>query len=155
MPPAAAAREGPEQGPAEACENRGMPRFYDIDAANQRLEELRPLLESLRADRDELADAQRAFRETLASDGSPGSEERIEAHEARVRAIVARMEGAVRQVDAWGVTLRDIPTGLVDFPALVSGRQVWLCWRLGEDEIGWWHELTTGIAGRRRLIDLA
>ncbi|MGZ8502421.1 MAG: DUF2203 family protein, partial [Candidatus Limnocylindrales bacterium] len=39
-------------------------------------------------------------------------------------------------------------------PALVAGRQVWLCWQLGEGSIGWWHELEDGFAGRRPLIDL-
>ena len=132
-----------------------MARFYDIDAANARLLELRPVLEQLKADRDALAEAQREIREVLASDGSPGSEDRLRAHEVRVRSLVRSMERAVAQIDAWGVTLRDIQSGLVDFPALVSGRQVWLCWRLGEGEIEWWHELSTGIAGRRALADLA
>ncbi len=132
-----------------------MARFYDIDAANERLLELRPLLEQLKADRDALAEAQRDIREVLASDGAPGSDERLRAHEARVREIVRSMERAVVQMDAWGVTLRDIQSGLVDFPALVSGRQVWLCWRLGEGEIAWWHELSTGFPGRRALADLA
>ena len=64
------------------------------------------------------------------------------------------MEAAVRQIDAWGVTLRDIGAGLVDFPALANGRPIWLCWRLGEADIAWWHELEAGVAGRRPLIDL-
>ena len=132
-----------------------MARFYDIDAANERLVELRPVLEQLKADRDALAEAQRKLREVLASDGAPESNERLRVHEALVREIVRRMERAVAQIDAWGVTLRDIQSGLVDFPALVSGRQVWLCWRLGEGEIAWWHELSTGFSGRRALADLA
>ena len=132
-----------------------MSRFYDIDAANERLLELRPLLEALRGDRDTLAEVQREFRERLASDGAPDAEVSLDAHQARVREIVVRMEHAVAQIDAWGITLRDIQDGLVDFPALVLGRQVWLCWRLDEDEVTWWHELSGGIAGRRPLRDLA
>ncbi len=132
-----------------------MARFYDIDAANERLRELRPVLEQLKADRAALAQEQREFRETLASDGSPEADARRPVHEARIRELVGRMEQAVAQVDAWGITLRDIRSGLVDFPALVSGRQVWLCWRLGEDQVGWWHELSAGFSGRRALSDLA
>ena len=64
------------------------------------------------------------------------------------------MEAAVTQIDTWGVTLRDIKTGLVDFPALANGRPIWLCWKLGEDDIAWWHELDTGIAGRKSLMEL-
>jgi hypothetical protein len=51
--------------------------------------------------------------------------------------------------------LRDIEHGLIDFPALVGGRQVWLCWQLGEDDVGFWHELETGFGSRRPLIELA
>jgi hypothetical protein len=69
-------------------------------------------------------------------------------------AVVGRMEAFVRRIDAWGISLRDIGTGLVDFPALANGRPIWLCWKLGEGDIAWWHELQAGIAGRRPLIEL-
>jgi hypothetical protein len=72
----------------------------------------------------------------------------------RMQGLVDQMQAAVIEVGSWGIVLRDIQTGLVDFPALVAGRQVWLCWRLGEDEVGWWHELSEGFGGRRRLEDL-
>ncbi len=72
----------------------------------------------------------------------------------RMQGVIDQMQAAVAELDAWDVVLRDIPSGLVDFPALVSGRQIWLCWRLGEDELGWWHELDAGVAGRRPLIEL-
>jgi hypothetical protein len=64
------------------------------------------------------------------------------------------MQAAVVQLDEWDVVLRDIKTGLIDFPALAGGRQVWLCWRLGEGPIEWWHELDAGFGGRQALIDL-
>jgi len=67
---------------------------------------------------------------------------------------VRSMEQAVRQIDAWGVTLRDIGTGLVDLPALANGRPIWLCWKLGEDDLAYWHELDAGVAGRKPLIEL-
>ena len=73
---------------------------------------------------------------------------------ARMQAVIDQMQAAVARLDEWGITLRDIPSGLVDFPALVTGRQVWLCWRLGEDDVAWWHELTAGVAGRRPLAEL-
>ncbi len=72
----------------------------------------------------------------------------------RIKGIVDQMGASVARLDAWGITLRDIETGLIDFPALVDGRQVWLCWRLGEDDVEWWHELDTGFAGRRPLAEL-
>lgn len=158
-----------------------MGRFYTIDSANQRLPEVRAILKRLRqqraeliALRDELAARQRATRpaeedpavEGGTPQGSSSSEgvrsarpakaaSEAEALRLRMRGIIDQMEAAVQQLVDWDISLRDIESGLVDFPALANGRQIWLCWRLGEDEIGWWHELEAGFAGRRPLIDLA
>jgi hypothetical protein len=159
-----------------------MGRFYTIDSANERLPEVRAILERLReqraeliALRDELAARQRATRPAEESGaveegGEPqsgGASEGVrsarpakaaseaEALRLRMRGIIDQMEAAVQQLVDWNISLRDIESGLVDFPALANGRQIWLCWRLGEDEIGWWHELEAGFAGRRPLVDLA
>jgi hypothetical protein len=64
------------------------------------------------------------------------------------------MQADVAWLDERSIVLRDIGTGLLDFPALASGRQVWLCWRLGEDGIGFWHGPEEGFAGRRPLAQL-
>jgi hypothetical protein len=55
-----------------------------------------------------------------------------------------------RLVDA-GVLLRDLQTGLADFHALREGRMVFLCWRLGEESVGYWHEIDSGFSGRRPI----
>jgi hypothetical protein len=126
--------------------------FYDIDAANARLKELEPILTALRDARDEVAAGQLRLAQLQST---PDADPALVAREQEGMTItVRRMEQAVRQIDAWGVTLRDIGTGLVDFPALVNGRPIWLCWKLGEDGIASWHELDAGIAGRRPLIEL-
>jgi len=132
-----------------------MARFYRLDEANDRLLELRPLLEKLRADRDAVADLQRKIRDARAHNGSAEHAEEVRSMETDVRAFVARMKRAVEQVDAWGISLRDIGTGLIDFPALANGRPIWLCWRLGEDDINWWHEADRGFDERRRLTELS
>ena len=148
-----------------------MTTFYTLDRANDRLREVRPILEDLRARRVELvglrdrlhaaslAEVPNGSSGSLVDDaltaaagtGKPGSGRVLAA---RIQAVIDQMQAAVERLDAWDVMLRDIETGLIDFPALVSGRQVWLCWRLGEDDVAWWHELATGIAGRRPLIEL-
>lgn len=129
-----------------------MTSYYDIDSANARLKELGPLLAALRDARDEIAAGQvRLARLQGADEPDPV----ILAREQEGLVVTVKsMEQAVRQIDAWSVTLRDISTGLVDFPALVNGRPVWLCWKLGEDDIAYWHELEAGIAGRKPLIEL-
>jgi hypothetical protein len=72
----------------------------------------------------------------------------------RMQGVIDRMQAGVARIDELGVTLREIETGLIDFPALASGRQIWLCWRLGEGDIEWWHELSDGFGGRQALADL-
>jgi hypothetical protein len=145
-----------------------MARFFDLDAANAALPELRTILETLRDERTQLIAlrdefARQAALETAApgpapseppDDASPGAEERRRLR-LRMQGVIDQMQAGVARIDELGVTLREIETGLIDFPALVSGRQVWLCWRLGEGDIEWWHELADGIGGRRALIDLA
>jgi len=72
----------------------------------------------------------------------------------RMRGVVDQMQASVAKIDNWSITLRDIETGLIDFPALASGRQIWLCWRLGEDAIDSWHGLDEGFSGRHPLAEL-
>ena len=129
-----------------------MSSYYELGAANDRIVELRPLLTALREDRDAIAAAQARLRRLAAGDEPDRAE--LEREREAVTVVVRRMEQAVRQIDRWGVTLRDIGTGLVDFPALANGRPIWLCWKLGEDDIAYWHELDAGIAGRKPLIEL-
>jgi hypothetical protein len=123
--------------------------FYDIDAANARLGEVREILALLRDQRAELI---RLRDLTKASETDEADRRRLEL---RMKGIIDQMQAAVVQIDRWGITLRDIQSGLIDFPALVNGRQICLCWQLGEDEVAWWHELSAGFAGRRELVDLA
>ena len=131
-----------------------MPRFYDIDEANERLVELRPLLEELRADRDAVARAQHELARLRGTNGSSEHGEELARREEEVRTTVKRMQQAVVRIEAWDVTLRDIGSGLIDFPALASGRPIWLCWRLGEGDIAWYHETNTGFEGRKPLLEL-
>lgn len=132
-----------------------MARFYDIDAANARVEELRPILQQLREDRDAVAVANNELRRLRETNGSSKHAEEMKEREKEIRTLVRRMQASVARIEAWSVALRDIETGLVDFPALVSGRPVWLCWRLGEGDIEWWHEHDRGFEDRKPLVELA
>jgi hypothetical protein len=129
-------------------------RYYDIDAANARIEEVGPLLTGLRDDRDRVAELKHELNTFRGSNGSQDHAEELERREQEIKDIVHRMTESVAQIDAWGITLRDIGSGLIDFPALANGRPIWLCWRLGEGPIEWWHELDTGFSGRQPLAEL-
>ncbi len=148
-----------------------MTRFFDLDAANDAIPAVRGILTRLRDQREELIrlrdevlerqSAVEAAAETPSGGSSPPSSRRADAEVAELRRLRLRMQGVIDQmqagvarIDELGITLRDIESGLIDFPALVTGRQVWLCWRLGEEDVAWWHELSTGVAGRRTLAEL-
>jgi len=60
---------------------------------------------------------------------------------------------AIQEIEYMGVHVKDLRTGLVDFPYDRDGRIVYLCWRPDEDEISWWHETDAGFAGRQPLTD--
>ena len=139
-----------------------MARFFDIDAANAALAEVGPLCATLADQREELI---RLRDRTLAAQrpatgAMPGAPVPLDEAEARrlklrMQGVIDQMAAAVARIDALGITLRDIERGLIDFPALVGGRQVWLCWQLGEPAVGYWHELDTGFGSRRPLTELA
>jgi hypothetical protein len=129
-------------------------QYYSIDRANERLGEVRPILERLRQDRRKVADAQRVIVRRRQLDGDPEHAAAIKKEEDKIRTVIRRMQRAVAKLNAWDVQLRDIETGLIDFPALASGRPIWLCWRFGEDDIGWWHEANAGFDSRKPLAEL-
>jgi len=129
-------------------------RTYDLDTANARIAEIRPLLVALRADRALVAEEKAAL---AALEGRPDDLAAVgerDRREAAIRDAVERMERAVRSLTEWSVALRDIESGLIDLPALVNGIPVWLCWRLGEGTIGWWHAADEGFAGRKPIAEL-
>lgn len=150
-----------------------MSRFYSLDDANGLVPELVTVTDRLRDHRRELVGVRDAYREretavlqalidrpgpdATDSRGAGEPEADLDADpelrrlNLRMRGIVDQMQADVAWLDERDIVLRDIGTGLVDFPALVSGRQVWLCWRSGEDAIGFWHPVDEGFAGRRPL----
>jgi hypothetical protein len=144
-------------------------RFYDLDAANDRLPELREILGALRDQRAELIrlrDQVLERQEAVEAGGGRAAEGPSDADDQasddelrlirlRMQGVIDQMQAGVARIDALGITLREIESGLIDFPALVNGRQVCLCWRLGEDDVAWWHELSAGFSGRRPLIELS
>jgi hypothetical protein len=143
--------------------------FYSIDRATALLPEVRGILEHLQSRRAELIDlrdrlvASRREAEVPTSsppawggpDGPAVDPDSPRLLEARLRAVVDQMEAGVARLVELDVQLRDIEQGLIDFPALSAGRPIWLCWQLGEaEEIHFWHDLGTGYASRRPLIEL-
>jgi hypothetical protein len=130
------------------------PRVFTADEANAALSELRPLVEAMVEGKRTLDDAQ-ARRDDVAQriagngGGIPPAE--LGALEAAVGEAAKALAGTIGEIQALGVLVKDLDTGLVDFPARRGGEDVLLCWQLGEDEVAFWHGLEDGYAGRRPL----
>lgn len=130
----------------EGAEEHVHARHFTLAEANALLPQLEGLLEQLRESKDELTDAEAHELLSEASGGNGGGEPGRQVGVAFLE--VRRLLGALEES---GIVLRDIDRGLLDFPAIADGREIYLCWELGEEEIAYWHELAAGYGGRQPL----
>jgi hypothetical protein len=129
-------------------------RHFTPEEANAELERVRPLVEQLVASRQEHVAAlerQEELERKIRGNGGGIPPAELAEATAHVDAIARRLATLVDEINELGVQVKDLDTGLVDFPALRGGETVLLCWQLGEDEIAWWHRVEDGFAGRRPL----
>lgn len=120
------------------------PRIYTVEEANALLPYLAPTLVELREKFEEAAHIKEKMATASRSNGWSESRDRWATTLARVGELADR-------ISEWQLELRDVATGLVDFPAVIGSEHVWLCWRLGEPEIAFWHPQDEGFGGRRPL----
>ena len=133
-----------------------MSRYYSIDEANAALPDVDRILTALRDQRAELVALRDRALMLTPDDGEPTAMDAEEMRLIRLKmqGLIDQMQAGVARLVEAEITLRDIPTGLIDFPALVNGRPIWLCWRLGEPEVGHWHSHDEGFGSRRPLAEL-
>ncbi|MGH2830919.1 MAG: DUF2203 domain-containing protein [Actinomycetota bacterium] len=119
-------------------------RRFTPEEANALLPTVAPLLEQLR-DAQQLMDERHAavMDSVPGNGGGPAGVEFLDAARSAARCAA--------ELGALGVVVRDPGSGLVDFPAERDGIEVYLCWRLGEDAIAWWHPADSGFSGRQPL----
>jgi hypothetical protein len=121
-------------------------RLFSREEANLLLPTLRPLLERAREVSATLGDRDRQKRLRSVTVGNGGGEAARE-----IMAEGDELSRVVAEIGRLGVVVRDPSTGLVDFPAERDGEPVYLCWRLGEDEVAHWHDRDSGFSGRMPL----
>jgi hypothetical protein len=129
-------------------------RHFTPDEANAELEQVRPLVEQLVAARREHADAlerQEKLERKIRGNGGGIPPAELASATAEVDGIARRLAKLVDEIAGHGAEVKDLDSGLIDFPALHNGETVLLCWQLGEHEIAWWHRIEDGFAGRRPL----
>jgi hypothetical protein len=130
-------------------------KYFTVAQANASL----PLIRAIVQDVTELARALQDRHERLLRVLPPGRGAIGEAHREELLQIQDeqdrdkdRMKEYEEELGKLGVELKDYQTGLIDFPCWMEDREVYLCWRLGEPEVAFWHELDAGFAGRRKLM---
>jgi hypothetical protein len=132
-----------------------VPRHYfTAEEANELLEEVRPLVQQMVSHRRSLAVAtarHARIAAKIAGNGGGVHPHEVDELQAAIDAEAAGVARCVERLQELGVLVKDLDEGLVDFPARRGDEEVLLCWRLGEDQVEYWHTLTGGFAGRKRL----
>jgi hypothetical protein len=124
-----------------------MPQYFTLHEANEALTIIRPLMDDLQAIRqDILARQPEVWPVVERSAGNGGSQAA-----SKLVKEFERLDALVHQIQETGVLFKDINLGLLDFPAWKDGREVYLCWKYGEVDIAFWHEIEAGYAGRQSI----
>jgi hypothetical protein len=139
-----------------AAKRRPSKRTFTVGEANATL----PLVRAITTDLVNLARDVVERRQRLQGLSRPADPEFHDPYREELEQIEGELEKDARRVlefveelRALGVEPKSVTEGLVDFPATLEGRRVFLCWRLGESEVGFWHELDAGFRGRQPIED--
>lgn len=124
-----------------------FPRLFTTEEANAVLPEIRPLLAEALAARQEILrlkpELESTFERAVGNGHNIESPELLDAFE--------RVRTALKNIQSRGVLVKDVNSGLLDFPSLREGKIVFLCWRYGEPSVEFWHDLDSGFAGRQPI----
>jgi hypothetical protein len=134
--------------------------LFTVDQANRTLPLVRKIVEDVvrehRRWQEKILELELVTSTAAAPVGPDGplastSDERVATIERDAMAIARDIDAFERELEELGIVLKDRRLGLIDFPGEIDGRKVWLCWRLGEPAIQYWHDLDAGYAGRQPL----
>jgi hypothetical protein len=123
-------------------------KHYSLSEANALLPEIRAWFADLALVRKDLAKQDRRLQRLSA----PGRDLGGPAVDAWVRSL-AKIKAVLDQFSRREIQIKDLDRGLIDFPAIIAGKEVFLCWELSEKDIGFYHDLDAGYSGRERLED--
>lgn len=128
-------------------------RHFTVDEANALLPMLNAVLQDLQGIQERLREAVEAVRqfEMTAIQNGHGEHAAVFRPEHNLETIQEEMQQRLRYLQGVGVQLKDIQNGVIDFPSRREGRDVYLCWHLGEERVAYWHEISAGFQGRQPL----
>ena len=122
-------------------------KYFTVDEANRSLTYVAKVVDDIR-DCYHRAVEIRQQAEQLSPDDIP------EPYRTEYEQIIDRLNDLIDELQYAGVELKDIEMGLLDFPAIYKGREIYLCWHLGEPTICAWHEIDAGFAGRQDIAGI-
>jgi hypothetical protein len=124
-----------------------MPRYFTLQEANETLKEIRPLMEEVQRIRRKILqnqpEAWPAMERSAGNGGNRVLSKMVQDFE--------KFDALIHRIQETQVLIKDINLGLLDFPALKDGHEVYLCWQYGEGDIAYWHEVEAGFAGRQPI----
>jgi hypothetical protein len=124
-----------------------MPPYFTLEEANETLNFIRPLMDEVQRIRQKVLqnqpEAWPAIEKSAGNGGNRALSNMVQDFE--------KFDALIHEIQATGVLIKDVNLGLLDFPALKDGREVYLCWQYGEGEIAFWHEVEAGFAGRQPI----
>jgi hypothetical protein len=127
------------------------PQLYTLESANALLPTVIPKLEQLRDDYLRLTELKNEIAVEVSTLEARGMVMVAHRSEIAINDAALRMKTALGELFTLGIEVKNLEWGLIDFPAERDGRIVYLCWKLGEGPIAFWHELDAGFAGRRPI----
>jgi hypothetical protein len=124
-----------------------MPQYFTIQEANEALQIIRPLMDEVQVIRQKILENQPEAWPAIEKSAGNGGNRTL----SNLVKDFEKLDALVHQIQDTGAQIKDINTGLLDFSAQKNGREVYLCWQHGEDDIQYWHEIEAGIAGRQPI----
>jgi len=124
-------------------------RHYSIEEANDLIPQVRAVLLQLAVEQRRMDAAHADMHRHLVGNGDPSSAQEAARLEREAAQIGEGMRNLAGMLEEMGVQLRDPEMGLVDFPGERDGREVWLCWRLADPAVAFWHGTDEGYATRK------
>ena len=121
--------------------------YFTLEEANGAVKLIRPLIAEILTIRDDILKRQPEVWPAIERSAGNGGNATL----SKIASDFGRLDDLVHQVLATGAQVKDINTGLLDFPAWRREHEVYLCWKYGEGEIEFWHETDAGFAGRRPI----
>ncbi len=126
-----------------------QPRYFSLEEANAAIEIIRPLMQEILTIRDRVLAHQPEIWPAIERSAGNGGNATL----SKIATDFGRLDDLLHQVLATGAQIKDINTGLLDFPAWRHDHTVYLCWKYGEAKIEFWHEIEAGFAGRQPIAD--